>query len=169
MFIPFLFFFFFKDFSGLCSSVNWALACKAKGCWFDSQLGYMPGFRARYPGAGGGVPGYTRDNHTLMFLSLSFSLPHPLSKKNNNFLKDFIYLLLERGWEGEKHQYVVASHVPSTGNLAQPRHVPWLGIELVTPWSAGWRSVHWTTPARAPIFILINSALMSHYPLEVNS
>ena len=36
--------------------------------------------------------------------------------------KDFIYLFLERGRvgerEGEKHQCVVASHVPPTGDLA---------------------------------------------------
>ena len=38
------------------------------------------------------------------------------------FLKDFIYLFLERGREGEregeKHQCVLASHVPHTENLA---------------------------------------------------
>ena len=28
------------------------------------------------------------------------------------FLKDFIYLILERGTEGEKHQCVVALHTP---------------------------------------------------------
>ena len=37
------------------------------------------------------------------------------------FLKDFIYLFLERGWEdnreGEKHQCVVTSHAPPTGDL----------------------------------------------------
>ena len=36
--------------------------------------------------------------------------------------KDFIYLFLERwGWEGEsegvKHQYVVASSIPHTGDM----------------------------------------------------
>ena len=39
------------------------------------------------------------------------------------FLKDFIYLFLERGREGkregEKHQCVVASLAPPTGNLAR--------------------------------------------------
>ena len=37
------------------------------------------------------------------------------------FKKDFIYLFLERGEgerEGEKHQRVVASHTPHTGDLA---------------------------------------------------
>ena len=41
---------------------------------------------------------------------------------NCNFFKEFIYLFLERGREGEregeKHQPVVASHVPPTGDLA---------------------------------------------------
>ena len=39
-----------------------------------------------------------------------------------NFLKDFIYVILERGEgrekEGEKHQRVVASRAPPTGDLA---------------------------------------------------
>ena len=34
----------------------------------------------------------------------------------------------------------------------QPRHVPWLGIEPVTFWFSGRRSVHWATPARAKVF-----------------
>ena len=38
------------------------------------------------------------------------------------FFKDFIYLFLERGREGEregeKHQCVVATHTPFTGDLA---------------------------------------------------
>ena len=41
---------------------------------------------------------------------------------NVTFFKDFIYLFLERGEgrekEGEKHQWVVASHMPPTGDLA---------------------------------------------------
>ena len=39
------------------------------------------------------------------------------------FFKDFIYLFLERGREGErageKHQCAIASHKPLTGDLAQ--------------------------------------------------
>ena len=39
------------------------------------------------------------------------------------FKKDFIYLFLERGREGEregeKHQCVFASHMPPTGDLAR--------------------------------------------------
>ena len=38
------------------------------------------------------------------------------------FFKDFIYLFLERGKEGEregeKYQYVVTTHIPLTGDLA---------------------------------------------------
>ena len=48
---------------------------------------------------------------------------YQLTNPMNLFLKkDFIYLLLERGEErekeGEKHQCVVASHTPPTGDLA---------------------------------------------------
>ena len=31
----------------------------------------------------------------------------------------------------------------------QPRHVPWLEIELATLWFTGWCSIHWAAPARA--------------------
>ena len=40
-----------------------------------------------------------------------------------NYFKNFIYLFLERGRErqreGRKHQCVVASHTPTTGDLAR--------------------------------------------------
>ena len=36
-----------KKCPGWCSSVDGALACKPKGCWFDSQSGHMPGLGAR--------------------------------------------------------------------------------------------------------------------------
>ena len=61
----------------------------------------------------------------------------------------FIYFL-ERGREGEKHQYVVASCVPPTGDLAcTPGMCPRLGIEPVTLWFSGQGSINWATPARA--------------------
>ena len=34
------------------------------------------------------------------------------------------------------------SHAPCWGPGPQPRHVPWLGIELATLWFTGWQSVH---------------------------
>ena len=34
---------------GWCGSVDWALACKPNGRWFDSQSGHMPGLHARSP------------------------------------------------------------------------------------------------------------------------
>ena len=67
-----------------------------------------------------------------------------------SFFKDYIYLFLERGREGEKHQYMVASCTPPTGDLApQPRHVPWLGIKAVTLWFPNHHSIHWATLARS--------------------
>ena len=45
--------------------------------------------------------------------------------------------------------------MPPTGDLAC-RHVPWLGIKLVTLWFAGRHSIHWATPARDWLRQLLN-------------
>ena len=39
--------------------------------------------------------------------------------------------------------------VPYWGLGLQPRHVPWLGIKLMTLWFPGRHSIPWATPARA--------------------
>ena len=74
------------------------------------------------------------------------------------FKKDFIYLFTFRERErkgereGKKHECVAVSLAPPTGNPShtrQPRHVPWLGIQLATFWFTGRHSIHWATPARA--------------------
>ena len=53
-------------------------------------------------------------------------------------IKEFIYLFLKRGREGEKgekHQCVVASGVPPTGDLAcNPGIFPRLGIKSTKPY-----------------------------------
>ena len=59
------------------------------------------------------------------------------------FFKDFVLFIFrerrkEGEREGEKHQCVVASHVPPNwGPGLQPRHVPWLGIKLAMLWFTG--------------------------------
>ena len=92
-------------------------------------------------------------NYVTLFLQfLLLFLQDPLTflfKK-----KIFIYLFLERGRErereGEKHQCVVASHAPATGDLAcNPGICPRLGIELETLWFTGQHSIHRATQARA--------------------
>ena len=70
------------------------------------------------------------------------------------FLRFYLFIFREREREGErkgeKHQCVVASHVPPHwGPGLQPRHVPWLEIKLAIPGLAGWHSSHWATPTRA--------------------
>ena len=45
--------------------------------------------------------------------------------------------------------------IPKWGPGLQPRHVPWLGIKLVTLWFAGRHSIHWATPVRAHWLILV--------------
>ena len=59
----------------------------------------------------------------------------------------FNVFILERGREGEregeKHQYMVASHTSPTGDLAcNPGMCPKLGIEPMTLWFAGQHSIH---------------------------
>ena len=77
------------------------------------------------------------------------------------FLKDFIYLCLERRGEGEregeKHQCVVASCTPPTGNLAHnPGMCPdwesnqWpfgsqAGTQSTEPHQLGWEKKYWKT------------------------
>ena len=75
--------------------------------------------------------------------------PQHLSESPLRFLltlkKDFIYLFLKRGREGEregKHPCVVASHTPPTGDLAgNPGLCSRLGIERSTLWFTGWHSI----------------------------
>ena len=58
------------------------------------------------------------------------------------------------------------SCAPSWGPDLKPRHVPWLGIEAVTLWSAGWCSIHWATPARAPVICSLTSYFLNFLSLK---
>ena len=63
------------------------------------------------------------------------------------FFKRFIYLFIfrqrEKEEEGEKHQCVVASHVPPIGDLAHnPGMCPDWESNLATHWFAGQHSIH---------------------------
>ena len=105
--------------------------------------------------------------HSVLFpwlINTGWPLGHGLF-----FFLDFIYLFSERGEgrdnEGKKNTNV---WLPLTcplnwGPGPQPRHVPWVGIELATLWFAGRRSVHWGTPAKATLTIpRDNSGLPLH-------
>ena len=66
-------------------------------------------------------------------------------------IKDFIF---REGKGGRKRGTEISmcsclSCGPHWGPGPQPRHMPWLGIEPVTLWFAGWHSIHWATPTRA--------------------
>ena len=58
----------------------------------------------------------------LVFATCDLDCRKTQEKNLNYFFKDFIYIFLEVGREGqkegEKHQCVVASHMPPTGGLA---------------------------------------------------
>ena len=60
-----------KSCPGWCGLVDWVLACEAKGHWFDSQWGHMPGLGPRSPK--GGTERAT--THWCFIPSLSPSLP----------------------------------------------------------------------------------------------
>ena len=68
----------------------------------------------------------------FLLLKSILKLKSPVASLSKNvfpFFKDFIYLFLDKGEgrekEGEKHQCVVASCMPPTGEASlQPRHVP---------------------------------------------
>ena len=72
------------------------------------------------------------------------------------------YLFLDRG-EGIKRGRETSmcgsfSCAPYWRPGPKPKHVPWLGIELATPWFAGWHSIHRATPARVPKCLLERTA-----------
>ena len=63
--------------------VAWALSCKARGGWFGSRSGHMPGSQAWSLGGGTWGAADWCFCLTLMILSLSFSLPPSLYKRRN--------------------------------------------------------------------------------------
>ena len=76
------------------------------------------------------------------------------SVKFFNFFK--FYLFLER-WERKEKKRNINVWLPLIhpywGRVLQPKHVPWLGIELVTLWFTGQHLIHRATPARASTLI----------------
>ena len=76
--------------------------------------------------------------------------------KKGHFRKRFyLFIFRERGREGEregeKHQSVVCLLLTPNyqGPGPNPRHMPGLGIEPATFWSAGQHWIHWATSVRA--------------------
>ena len=57
------------------------------------------------------------------------------------------------------------SSAPYWGPGLQPRHVPWLGIELATLWFAGQLSIHYATPVKV-LNILYCSKLLQNEHLN---
>ena len=66
------------------------------------------------------------------------------------FLRFYLFIFRERGREVERETSTCGCllHAPYWGPGLQPRHVLWLGIELVTLCFTGLSSVHWAIPAR---------------------
>ena len=76
--------------------------------------------------------------------------PNQLSHALWNF---YLFIFRERGREGErggeKHQCVVSSFVPPTGDLAHNEACALTGNRTSDPLVLSWCSIHWATPARA--------------------
>ena len=94
-----------------------------------------------------------------------------LSTKNTFIFLKILFIFKERGREGErekvKHQCVVSSHTPPTGEPSlQPRHVSWLGIEPVTLWfAAGTQSTEPYQPGPKNGFKLSTPQCLMNYHL----
>ena len=69
---------------GWCGLVDWVLAYKPKGCWFDSHSGQMPGLQAKSPV--GGM--WKATPHCCFSPSLSPSLPLSLKINKWNLQKE---------------------------------------------------------------------------------
>ena len=85
-----------------------------------------------------------------------------------SFLFIYLFIFRERTREGERERNINVWLPPAhlhQGPSPQPRHVPWLGIELATRWLAGQHSIHWATPARDEPIVLLTATddtLLSH-------
>ena len=95
----------------------------------------------------------------------------------NIFLRFYLFIFRKRGREGEKegekHWCVrktvrCLSYAHKRGPGLQPRHVPWPGIEPATFQLAGWRSVHWATPDRAPLTLTSLITTAHYHNQEIN-
>ena len=62
--------------------------------------------------------------------------------------KDLFVIFREWGRARETSMCGSLSHTSYQGPGLQPRHMPWLGIELETFWFTGQHSIHWATPLR---------------------
>ena len=121
---------------GWCGSVDWVPDCKPKGCRLDSQSGHMPGLQARSPLGGLREATDQRLSHTLMFLSLSFSLSSPLSL-NKSIKSKKINSDREAGLGLQRALQVLIVHV--FGYCKNPHFID----EEAGKWStmtAGWRT-----------------------------
>ena len=87
----------------------------------------------------------------------------PPVKSNLKGFFNILFIIYFERREGRKREISMCgclSHAPHWGPGPQPRHVPWLGTELVTLWFTGRRSIHWATPARADLKIFMTLYLL---------
>ena len=78
---------------------------------------------------------------------------------NVRFYFLLFYLFIFRGGERERGRETSMCgcllHTPNWEPDPQPRHVSWLGTELVTLWFAGQCSIHWATPVSLNHYVIL--------------
>ena len=88
----------------------------------------------------------TLDKIDLIYIFTAF---HAKAAEYTFFKKKRLFIFREGKGGRETSMCGCLSSAPYWGPGRQPRHVPWLGIELATLWLAGCHSIHWATPDRA--------------------
>ena len=91
-----------------------------------------------------------------IYIGISIYMSTYVCITHTQFLKRFYLFILDRGERREKERETsicgCLSCIPYWWRGLQPRHVPWLGIELVTPWFTDWHLILWVMPPRAITF-----------------
>ena len=124
----------------MCGSVDWVLACKSKGQWFDSWSGHMPGLQSRSPVGGA--------QETTTHWCFSPSLPS--LKINKHLFIGYLFIFREGkgGRKDEKHR-LVALHAP-------PASIGAWNTCMCLDWALSWWPCHWwddTQPSQSGLSV----------------
>ena len=71
------------------------------------------------------------------------------------FLRFYLYTFRANGKERGRETSMCERNRWAASQAAIPRHVPWPAVEPATLWFVGWCSIHWATPAKATLDIVI--------------
>ena len=146
-----------SPFSGLPNCLSWLFLEK----WTETQLAvWKCSLQDPAPGSQSGIQrGFLEweliNNQQIWhtFFSLYFKL-------TIFFLKNFLYLFLERGERGRKKRREISSvwlplMAPQLGTWPTTQACALTGNWTCNLWFTGWCSIHWATPARAQTLYIL--------------